>query len=56
MSKKAQAKRFITELHRIAEQTLNSVFTKDKLVEICTRMNLQVSHSDAYDLLKRSCL
>ena len=42
MSKKGQAKRFITELHRIAEQTLNSIFTKDKLVEIAGRLGLQV--------------
>ncbi len=42
MSKKAQAKRFITELHRMAEATLNSIFTKDKLAETVQRLGLQV--------------
>ena len=42
MSKKAQAKRFISELHRIAESTLNSIFTKEKLIEIMIRIGIQV--------------
>lgn len=42
MSKKAQAKRYISELHRIAEETYNSMFTLQQLRTLCNKMNLQV--------------
>lgn len=42
MSKKAQAKRFINTLQRKAEQTYNSVFTKQQLKDIAAELGLQV--------------
>ena len=35
MSKKAQAKRFIQELHRRAEADYNDIFTRQQLRQVC---------------------
>jgi DNA helicase MCM8 len=47
MSKKAQAKRFISHLSRIAATNYNSIFTKQQLRDTIKELGLQVS-SDAW--------
>lgn len=42
MSKKGQAKRFVAELHRIAESTYNNMFTKQQLQQIAQDLSLAV--------------
>jgi DNA helicase MCM8 len=48
MSKKQQAKAFISRLNQIAEETYNSLFSKQQMKEIAQEMNLQLGSFEAF--------
>lgn len=48
MSKKQQAKAFISRLNQIAEETYNALFSKQQLQELVQEMNLQVGSFEGF--------
>ena len=48
MSKKAQSKRFISELSRVAAQSYNSLFSKGQLRTMAADLGLQVGSFDDF--------
>lgn len=48
MSKTQQAKLFVSRLNQIAEETYNSLFSKQQLKEIADELNLDVGSFEAF--------
>src|SRR5690554_5557058 len=48
MSKTKEVGRFMTELQRVSERSLNSVFSIQQLYQISTKMNLSVNNFEDF--------